>query len=107
MNIITRIEIEDKKQDPDKGSKTREEDFMARSDKDRLRTIIDLEKLNRYNDEGCPACNRKFTLGEPVVLACGAWEGPSKYIHENEAVYDTKTSTYVERKCFEARRGTR
>ena len=48
---------------------------MTRSDKNRLKTIIDLEKLNRFNDEGCPACKRKFTLGEPVVLACGAWEG--------------------------------
>jgi hypothetical protein len=70
-----------------------EEEFMARSGKNRLKTIIDLEKLNRFNDEGCPACGRKFTLGEPVVLACGAWEGKPKYIHENEAIFDEATST--------------
>ncbi|MGD8470153.1 MAG: hypothetical protein PVF78_08750 [Desulfobacterales bacterium] len=77
---------------------------MARSDKNRLRTIIDLEKLNRLNEEGCPACKRKFTLGEPVVLACGAWEGEPKYIHENEAVFDEATGTYFERRCYESRK---
>ena len=45
-----------------------------------LKTIMDLEKLNTYNAEGCGACGRKFTLGETVVLACGFWEGV-KYIH--------------------------
>jgi hypothetical protein len=24
--------------------------------------IMDLEKFNTYNSEGCPACGRKFTL---------------------------------------------
>jgi hypothetical protein len=60
--------------------------------------IIDLEKLNRLNAQGCPACKKKFTLGEMAVLACGSWQG-AKYIHENEAVFDKKTSTYYERKC--------
>ena len=55
--------------------------------------LIDLEKLNRLNAEGCPACKRKFTLGETVVIACGPWQG-AKYIHENEAVFDITTSTY-------------
>ncbi len=64
--------------------------------------IMDLEMVNRLNSEGCPACGRKFSLGDPVVLACGAWEGGPKYIHENEAVFDKKTSGYVERKCFDA-----
>ena len=64
-----------------------------------LKTIMDLEKLNTYNAEGCVACGRKFTLGEPVVLACGFWEGV-KYVHENEAVFDSKTSAYYERKCY-------
>jgi hypothetical protein len=58
----------------------------------------DLEKLNRLNSEGCPACKRKFTLGETVVLACGPWRG-AKYIHEAEAVFDKTTSAYYERKC--------
>ena len=79
---------------------------MPTLEKNRLKTIIDLEKLNSLNAEGCPACGRKFALGEPVVLACGAWEGPPKYIHENEAVYDTRTATYVERRCYEAGRKT-
>jgi len=77
---------------------------MARSDKNRFKTIIDLEKLNQLNAEGCPACNRKFTLGEPVVLACGAWEGEPRYIHENEAVFDQATATYFERRCYESRK---
>lgn len=66
--------------------------------------IIDLERLNTLNEEGCPACGRKFTLGETAVMACGAWDGGAKLIHENEAVYDARTSSYVERRCFEANR---
>ena len=57
--------------------------------------LIDLEKLNRLNAEGCPVCKRKFTLGETVVIACGPWQG-AKYIHENEAVFDKTTSIYYE-----------
>jgi hypothetical protein len=68
------------------------------------KTIIDLEKLNQLNAQGCRACGRKFTLGEPVVLACGAWEGSPEYIHENEAVFDRQTGTYFERRCYESRK---
>ncbi len=71
---------------------------------DKQKIILDLEKVNTLNAEGCAACGRKFTLGEIAVFACGAWEGPPKYIHENEAVFDKNTSGYVERKCFEASR---
>ena len=74
--------------------------------KEKFKMMMDLGKVNELNEEGCAACGRKFTLGETVVLACGAWEGPPKYVHENEAVYDTRTSTYVERRCYEAGRGT-
>jgi hypothetical protein len=63
------------------------------------KTMIDIEKLNSLNAEGCPACKRKFTLGETVVLACGPWQGV-KYIHENEAVFEKTTSTYYKRKCY-------
>ena len=70
----------------------------------RQKYIIDLERLNSLNEEGCPACGRKFTLGETAVMACGAWEGGAKLIHENEAVYDERTASYIERRCFEARR---
>ncbi|MBR9980725.1 MAG: hypothetical protein KFF50_06835 [Desulfatitalea sp.] len=70
---------------------------------DRQKFIIDLEKLNTLNAEGCPACGQKFALGEPVVVACGAWEGGTKVIHENEAVFDRHTQSYVERKCHAAR----
>jgi len=66
--------------------------------------LIDLEKLNTLNAEGCAACGRKFTLGETVVKACGAWEGPPKFIHENEAVWDESTSGFIERRCFESRK---
>ena len=66
--------------------------------------IIDLEKLNTLNSEGCISCGRKFTLGETVVKACGAWEGPPKFIHENEAVWDASTATFVERRCYMSRK---
>jgi hypothetical protein len=66
--------------------------------------MLDLETLNTLNVEGCPACGRKFELGDTVVLACGAWEGPPKYVHEKEAVFDAKSNGYVERKCHEAGR---
>ena len=67
--------------------------------------LVDLELLNRLNAEGCPACGQKFTLGETVVAACGAWEGGSKLIHENEAVWDSQSSSYIERRCYAAGRG--
>lgn len=67
-------------------------------------TIVDLEKLNTLNSEGCASCGRKFELGEAIVLACGAWDGPPKYIHEKEAVFDAKSASFVERRCFESRK---
>ncbi len=82
-----------------------EEEPMAKADKNRFKTIIDLETLNRINEEGCPACGRKFTLGEPVVLACGAWEGEPKFVHENEATFDAATATYIENRCYASRKG--
>jgi hypothetical protein len=66
--------------------------------------LIDLEKLNTLNEEGCPACGRKFTLGETVVTACGLWEGGPKIIHEDEAVWDPQTASFIERRCFESRK---
>ena len=71
--------------------------------KNKKQFIMDLEHLNRFNSDGCPACGRKFNLGDPVVVACGAWEGGAKVIHENEAVYDQNNQQYVERRCFKAR----
>ena len=59
--------------------------------------IMDLEALNATNAHGCPACGRKFNLGDTAVLACGAWGAGLRYIHENEAVQDAKTSQYFER----------
>jgi hypothetical protein len=64
--------------------------------KTKIRILIDLEKLNTLNKEGCAACGRKFTLGEEVVLARGNWEGV-KYIHENEAFFDKNTNEHYER----------
>lgn len=72
---------------------------------DKQRFIMDLERLNRFNSEGCPACGKKFSLGDPVVVACGAWEGGAKVVHENEAVFDRATGQYVERRCYAARGG--
>ena len=79
---------------------------MATSEKKRQTFIIDLEKLNTLNTEGCAACGRKFTLGETVVRACGAWEGPPKLIHEKEAVWDEANATFFERRCFESRKSS-
>jgi hypothetical protein len=78
--------------------------IMVDSGKKRRTFIIDLEKLNTLNAEGCAACGRKFNLGETVVKACGAWEGPPKFIHENEAVWDATTSSFVERRCYNSRK---
>lgn len=63
------------------------------------RILIDLEKLNTLNPEGCPACGRQFELGEAVVLAGGNWEG-KKYIHQGEAIFDKETNSYYERKHY-------
>ncbi len=63
--------------------------------------IIDLEKLNTLNPDGCPACGKNFELGEPVVLACGKWEG-ERYIHEDEAILDRKANAYYERMYYKA-----
>jgi len=76
---------------------------MPVGDRGHLKTIIDRERLMRLKT--CAACHRPFNLGDPVVLACGAWEGPPQLIHENEAIYDKESNAYVERKCFSAKKG--
>ena len=65
--------------------------------------LMDLEKLNTYNAEGCAACNRKFNLGDTAVLACGFWEGGPRLVHEHEAVFDAASRSWVERRCHAAR----
>lgn len=64
--------------------------------------MMDLEALNTTNAQGCLACGRKFSLGDTAVLACGAWDSGPQYIHENEAVKDTKTSQYFERGYYKS-----
>jgi len=59
--------------------------------------IMDLEKLNTYNAQGCLACGRKFNLGDPVVLACGSWSDRFMYIHAHEAVLDRESNCYFEK----------
>jgi hypothetical protein len=71
--------------------------------KQKFRTLIDLEKLNTLNEEGCLACGKKFTLGEEVVLARGKWQGV-KYIHENEVVFDKNADIHVERRYHDTAR---
>jgi hypothetical protein len=77
---------------------------MTRNKRKKHQSIIDLQKLNELNEEGCPACGRKFSLGDPVVIACGAWDGPPKYVHENEAIFDKNTDSYFERRCYASRK---
>jgi len=67
--------------------------------------IIDLEKLNTLNSNGCPACGHKFNLGDTAVWACGAWEGGARVIHEQDAVFDQRTNGFIERKCYSAKQG--
>jgi len=63
--------------------------------------IVDLNILNTYNAKGCEACNQKFNLGDTVVQACGPWQdGCARFIHEKEAVFDSKTRTWYERNYF-------
>jgi hypothetical protein len=63
--------------------------------------IMDLAMLNTYNAKGCESCNRKFSLGDSVVMAVGGWQDNyAKLIHKNEAVFDKKTHTYYDRTYF-------
>lgn len=64
--------------------------------------IMDLELLNTHNAQGCPACGHKFNLGDTVVMACGTWPGGAKLIHAHEAIFDPKTSSYLERRCTQS-----
>jgi len=73
---------------------------MMRKNGGRNKFILDLELLNTHNSKGCMACGQKFSLGETVVLACGPWDEGPQLIHENEAVFDKKSLTYVERGCY-------
>ena len=50
---------------------------------DTSKAIVDREMLMQFN------------LGEPVVLACGGWEG-ARWIHEEDAVFDQQCGMYVE-----------
>lgn len=66
-----------------------------------VKNIIDREALMQL--KRCSACGNPFNLGDTVVLACGGWEGPPRWIHEKEALFDKKIGSYVERKCLKAR----
>jgi len=66
----------------------------------KAKILIDLEKVNTLNPDGCPVCGKTFELGEHVVLACGKWEG-ERYIHEDEAILDRKANAYYERRHYE------
>lgn len=74
---------------------------MRNSHGNTMKTIIDREKLMKLKT--CAACQRPFNLGDSVVMACGAWEGPARLIHENEAVFDRKSNSFIERKCYAAK----
>jgi len=66
---------------------------------------MDLELLNLTNASGCVVCNQKFNLGDSVVLACGGWaDNCAKLIHEHEAVFDTGTDSFIEKRYYYATR---
>jgi hypothetical protein len=69
-----------------------------------FKVLIDLEKQNRLNAEGCLACGKKFSLGEEVVLARGKWQG-YKYIHKNEAVFNKEADRHEERGYYRTKKG--
>jgi hypothetical protein len=71
---------------------TGSEVHMATEHPQKKTFIMDLERLNTYNEQGCPACGKKFNLGDTVVVACGSWN--------SEAVFDKKISAFVDRKCL-------
>jgi hypothetical protein len=65
--------------------------------------LVDLDILNTHNEKGCEACNRKFSLGDTVVMACGSWpDDCMKLIHEQEAVFDEKTQAWYERTYYQS-----
>ena len=72
--------------------------MMATKGSPNAKTIVDRAMLMTI--KSCPVCKKPFTLGERVILACGDWTGPMRFIHENEAVYDGKVAMYVERSCY-------
>ena len=78
---------------------------MTQDIRNRLKVIMDREKLMSTNAEGCPACGRKFELGNPAVLACGPWGGGLKLIHEHEATFDESSARYIENSCYKAKTG--
>ena len=76
---------------------------MSENFKQNTKYIVNLNMLNTYNEKGCESCNRKFNLGDTVVLACGGWaDDGAKLIHENEAIFDKKTNTYFERLYYQS-----
>jgi hypothetical protein len=76
---------------------------MAQATGASQKIIMDLVNLNTYNAEGCAACGKKFELGETAVVACGAWEGGPKLVHESEAVFDSQSGGFVEKRCYISR----
>lgn len=71
--------------------------ITQRTESGHTKRVMDREML--MQQRACAACGQTFALGESVVLACGAWEGPPQWIHESDAAYDRQTSTCVELRC--------
>jgi len=74
---------------------------MERSSEYPQKMILDVKTLSELNSQGYAG---QFSLGETVVLACGPWQGGPRYINEREAIYDRASRTYIERKCYAARK---
>lgn len=78
---------------------------MAQEFKTDKKYIVDLNILNSHNADGCASCNRKFNLGDTVVMAVGGWaDNYAKLVHESEAVFDKKTGAYYDRVFFRSMR---
>jgi hypothetical protein len=74
---------------------------MNKQNRNPLKILLDLEKLNELNSLGYAG---KFSLGETVVLACGPWDKGPRFISENEAIFDKAANTFWEKNCYNARK---
>jgi|GEM_PF-356869 len=73
---------------------------MIHSNNCEREVIMNLEMFNRTDSQSCPACGKKFSLGESVVLAAGDWRDDLRLIHEKETICDIGSGRHVVRDHF-------
>lgn len=73
---------------------------MIHSNNCEREVIMDLEMFNRTNPQFCPACGKKFSLGESVVLAAGDRGDDLRFIHAKETMCGIGSGRHVVRDDF-------